>query len=305
MPGTKTQFKVGLFALSALVGVAAVVLALGLRARTVRIRYQTYFDESVQGLSVGSPVKFRGVAIGAVSDISIAPDHRQVSVGLGLERDAVRALGLASVAPDLRTQLAIQGITGVKFIEIDRGDPAKSPPPVLAFPPARNYIPSRPSLLKDLQGQLGDVTRDIPAAIEGARATFDKLGRLLDDVDRERLPARVASLADELVGATRDLRRWIADVQRAQLPDRATITLARVRDAAAKLDVQLTKLEPLMASARRASDSVGELGRSTRTSTRDLDRTIGELGDAARAFREFVDALEREPDMLIKGRRVR
>lgn len=308
MPGTKTQFKIGLFALTGLAALIAVTLALGLSTRTERVRYQTYFDESVQGLSVGSPVKYRGVGIGAISDISIAPDRRQVSVGMGIDRDAVRNLGLATLAPELRAQLVIQGITGVKFIEIDRVDPAKFRPPTLAFPPARNYIPSRPSLFKGLEGQLGGVMRDVPTLIDSGVATLDKLGRLLDDIDRERLPARTANLIDELEGTTRDLRRWIADVQRARLPANAALTLAELRQLTGKLDATLAKLgdlDALIASAKRASDSFGELGRSTRSSTRDLDRTIGELGEAARAVRDFVDALEREPDMIVKGRRTK
>ena len=42
--------------------------------------YVTYFDESVQGLQVDSIVKFRGVDIGTVRKIGVAPDQRLVEV---------------------------------------------------------------------------------------------------------------------------------------------------------------------------------------------------------------------------------
>ncbi|HUJ59407.1 MAG TPA: hypothetical protein VLX92_12970, partial [Kofleriaceae bacterium] len=57
----------------------------------------------------------------------------------------------------------------------------------------------------------------------------------------------------------------------------------------------------LATSARRASDTIDEVGRRTLESTDDLARTLRELGDAARAVRTFVDELERDPDMLVKG----
>ena len=81
-----------------------------------------YFDESVQGLDVGSPVKFRGVTVGDVSDITIAPDHRHVQVTSDIYVDALRRLGIGRArAPPkggsstrcLRMQLVSAGITGV------------------------------------------------------------------------------------------------------------------------------------------------------------------------------------------------
>ena len=57
------------------------VAVLGARSLQKEVgRYVSYFDESVQGLDVGSPVKFRGVTIGTVGGIDVAPDHRHVEV---------------------------------------------------------------------------------------------------------------------------------------------------------------------------------------------------------------------------------
>jgi len=72
MPNKKTNyFSIGLFAL---LGLALIVFGLifwGSKDRTKDVVYaETYFDESVQGLSVGSPVKYRGMQIGHVVDIA-------------------------------------------------------------------------------------------------------------------------------------------------------------------------------------------------------------------------------------------
>jgi len=66
-----TYFKVGLFVLVCAAGLVAGLLYVGadvLRGEVVRV--ETYIDESVQGLSVGSAVLHRGVNIGQVERIT-------------------------------------------------------------------------------------------------------------------------------------------------------------------------------------------------------------------------------------------
>src|SRR5690606_16643457 len=109
-----------------------------------------------------------------VSKIEIAPDLRWVAVELAIDRSAAKRLDLERPAPGLRTQLALQGITGVKFIDMDFVDPARTPPPALGFSPGRHYIPSRPSLFKGLEGRIGGATRELPALIDRTMATLDK-----------------------------------------------------------------------------------------------------------------------------------
>jgi phospholipid/cholesterol/gamma-HCH transport system substrate-binding protein len=75
------HWKLGLFILLALGVMIGTLFWLGAqRFQRMSFPAVTYFDESVQGLDVGSPVKFRGVTVGTVSDITIAPDHRHVQV---------------------------------------------------------------------------------------------------------------------------------------------------------------------------------------------------------------------------------
>jgi phospholipid/cholesterol/gamma-HCH transport system substrate-binding protein len=132
------HWKLGLFVLLAVGAMLGALFWLGAR-RFHRESFQavSYFDESVQGLDVGSPVKFRGVTVGTVRDITIAPDHRHVQVIADLYVDALVRLGLSTrapesaeefIAPSLRVQLASVGITGVRFIQADFFDPERYPP---------------------------------------------------------------------------------------------------------------------------------------------------------------------------------
>ena len=126
MMAPANHFKLGLFVLFGIIAVVFAAAALGANAlRRDTMVYHTYFNESVQGLEIGSPVKYRGVPIGTISAIDMAPDRRHVGVSLELYTKELKRLGLTTestggvvgtrftIPDDLRTQLASQGITGV------------------------------------------------------------------------------------------------------------------------------------------------------------------------------------------------
>ena len=82
MAATRTNYwKIGLFVAA---GVMATVIAFfWIGANRLNRRWSprvTYFDESVQGLDVGAPLKMRGVTVGSVLEITLAPDQRLVEV---------------------------------------------------------------------------------------------------------------------------------------------------------------------------------------------------------------------------------
>ena len=301
-----THLKLGILALLALVAALATAFGLGIHAlRTASVEYHTYFDESVQGLDLGSPVKYRGVRIGRVSQIDIAPDRQHVDVVLAVASSQAQRLGIAESAPGLRAQLASQGVTGVKFIDLDFFDPATNPPPVLGFVPARRYVPARASLIKGLIDNLEAVGPRLPVLADRLDETLAKISRLADDLTTEQVARRVATAADEAAALAVDARRLVRRVDGARLDEQGRVALQRAADAATRIDELASRLGELpgfVTSAHRAADAVRELERSTRGSTAELERTLQELADAARSVRELADQLQRDPDMLVKGR---
>jgi paraquat-inducible protein B len=278
MMASVSHLKLGILFLAAVVATTAIVFALGLR-RAPSDTYHAYFDESVQGLEVGALVKYRGVKIGQVSGFTIAPDGRHVDVELSIERDRAKRVGLEQMSPAVRAQLAILGITGLKIIDLDVVDPAEVPPPVLPFPPKQPYIASHPSLLTGIQRGLQSTTERVPELVDRAISTLERMEAVLDQVHDDRLSQRIAALADSATKAVDSLER-----------------------ALRRFDRVGRRLDGVLVSARRASDALGDAGQATRTSATELGRTIRDLGDAARTVRRFFKALERQPDMLLKGR---
>ncbi len=302
---TATQVRLGLFTLLTGAALVAVALALGWSlTRQERVAFHTYFDETVQGLEIGAPVRYRGVQVGTVKHIDVAPDRQLVEVELSLLASNVKRLGLENVPPNARTQLGTQGITGVKYVDIDFFDPKLNPPPVLGFTPGENYIPAAPSLLKGLADNLEAVGPRLPKIAEEAENALASARKLLDDLADQRVATRLGDAFDEVDQAAGELRRFARSANDEKLASRTGATVDDARRALAKLDAAIERLggeAGVLAGANKATDSIAELGRTAQGSAEQLPRTLRDVDEAAQALREFLRSLERDPAMLVKG----
>jgi phospholipid/cholesterol/gamma-HCH transport system substrate-binding protein len=184
------KLRVGIFVLAAIgIGLAAAIWLGASRYLTDEEQAVTYFSESVQGLDPGAAVKFRGVPAGRVEHISIAPDDVLIEVVMSLRSSfADRMLK----DPDLRAQLQLSGITGLRYVEIDRhkGD-ALLKSPELSFKPPYPLIPSTPSQFKAVTEALQDIYNkvinvDLAGISSDMRATLQAADQVLRD-DRSRI----------------------------------------------------------------------------------------------------------------------
>jgi paraquat-inducible protein B len=300
MSAPSNPFKLGLFVILGIAAVFAIAISLGIhRMHKETVDYTTYFNEAVQGLDVGAPVKFRGVTIGHVADIAIAPDHRMVEVTSDLIVDDIVRLGLGEaggigkktrilVPPDLRVQLGTQGITGVKFLTIDFFDPKSNPPPVLTFQPPDRYIPAATSLFKNLEETVSKAMDRLPELVDATVAIVARVDRLVAVLEHENVGDKVAQAVAHADQVLTSLDRTLKSIDRQNIPARAAATLDELHGAIANMNKVL--------------DVFGEVGKNTSGATRDLDDTLRDVRDAADSIRRLGDALERDPDMLIKGR---
>jgi paraquat-inducible protein B len=261
-----------LLAFSAALLIGLVLLLTGDRWHTGHA-YETYFRESVQGLDIGAPVKYRGVTLGHVTGIGLVsavygatadeqvmdPTYRLIVVRFKVDPRRIGKLPdtETAVRTGLRAKLANQGLTGVMFLELDFLSPSKYPVQAVPWTPLDDYIPSVPSTFAQVQDMVTDV-----------------LGRL-DTID-------YAGLIKNLDGLVSDLRHEMAsggDVHAAL--DQARQTIA---DAQARIDA--ADIPALSAQLRRTGDAVSQLAQGG--PTRDL---VAQTRAAVARLPKLIDGL--------------
>lgn len=289
---------------------------------------ETYIRESVQGLEVGSPVRYRGVSVGRVTQIGLASaEYRRpegepfaASFQLVVVRFAVN-LGRVGDIPSLddavklglRARLSSQGITGVSYIELDFLDSARNEPlRTLPWEPKYPWVPSVPSTVAQVQSaaemvmrQLQDIDfatlfgninglaaelRDQVKAAEVARAVHEAT-ELLADFRRTLEHADIPGVLGEIRTTTMTLRETVnsPDVRNAL----ASLAAAAqdLRRTAARLPGTITQLD---AGVRGVRSTTGDLQADLAPVLRDLRATTSNL-------RETTEALRRSPSQAILG----
>ena len=169
METDKHYFFEGLFIIVFSVAAAIFAVWLGSTGRHDDVLYRIHFPDSVSGLVTGDPVKFRGVDVGTVKSMSIDPDNsRLVRVDVRLRKET-------PVKTDTRASLALKGITGVVFIELNGGDPAAKT--LLAVTP-EGEVPEIPSEKTGFKAMLDD----LPKVVKKFTAIEDQIKKVVTDV---------------------------------------------------------------------------------------------------------------------------
>ena len=245
-------WKIGLLvSLTLATGVAALFYLGARRLSRDRVERVSYFDESVQGLEIGAPVKMRGVTIGVVKDITIAPDHRLVQVTADIYVDAMVRLGLGtrseiksyqSDSPqDLRVKLATTGVTGVKFLLVDFF-PDAAPPPPLSFEAPRGYLPSTPSTLKNMEESFNSLSGSLPEALAAFTEMTRTVERQVGALDVAASQAAMVETLEALEGTVKRLDALLEEAQAANLVESVTQDLDALREGLWKADRLLDQL---------------------------------------------------------------
>ena len=198
-----TYVSIGAFVVTAtfLAIVAAIVLG-AFSFNQHKILLETYLEGTVQGVSPGSPVKYRGIPVGQVEKVGAAwrsyktPETKEgiraghyarivFSIVPGdMEKDNRIEKDLqAQINQGMRVSLKSQGITGGMFLDIDY---YRTPPPMLPVPwePKYEYIPSVPSFTKTMTDALLLVAKDfgkLGALADSALKLIDEMGETVGD----------------------------------------------------------------------------------------------------------------------------
>jgi len=150
-------------------------------------KYTIYFDESVSGLNLNAPVKYRGIAIGKVVKLQINPQNsEQVKVIINILRSS-------PINETTAAKLTAQGITGLTYINLIQGKNKAAPLKILD---GQEYpvIKTVPSLFVNIENSLGDVTNQLSS-------TLNRTDQLLGEKNQKQfhlLLKKTASIMDKV-----------------------------------------------------------------------------------------------------------
>ncbi len=314
------HWKLGLFVLSGLMLGLLALFWLGSTRLRVTVPAVTYFDESVQGLEIGSAVKLRGVTIGTVEKISLAPDRRHIRVLCAIYEDCTHEIGLSPQhrldedstllwPQDLRMSIASGGITGIKFLQVDFVDPRQDPPPPLPFTPEQNYVPSMTSTLKSIEDPLVRAANALPQVLEDMHVTLQQVQQTLTDLKLPELGSDLHLLVQTLDRTLAELKvtELRGDVQSlirtgGETLQRTDQWIARLQSEDGPIERLAVSIESTLEVLRQevAKAAVGGISETIRMTSKEIGAAASSINDGALAFRTDASRLaaELETDLV-------
>jgi phospholipid/cholesterol/gamma-HCH transport system substrate-binding protein len=202
-------------------------------------------------------------------------------------------------------QLESAGITGVKFISIDFFDVKDNPPPALPFPVQPNYIPAAASTMKNLEDAVVKAVNRFPEIADQLVLVTTRVNHLLETIDNEKIPQEASTTLRQASHLLATLEGTAKQADVGALSAEARRAIGGMNGAIAHLDALLTKAggeRGLLASAQRATDSIGDLAGGAKGVSEELGDTLRGLREAADSIQRLSEALDTDSDMLLKGR---
>lgn len=287
MAQRQASLRVGLLLAASLAMVVGIVLALtGNRLADGRA-YESYFRESVQGLDVGAPVKFRGVTLGRITNIGLVsakygatadeqvmdPQYRLIVVRYKIDPKKIGRLPATAdaVKSGLRAHLASQGLTGVMYLELDFVDPANYPTMSVPWQPQDEYIPSIPSTIAQVQDTITNIARKLDAI--DFQSLFGHVDGLIASLQAELQPGGHANSA--IIDAQATIAALRRQIEGADLPGLSAQFKATGASLQALADGQKTRQS--VAAARDALEKLPPLIATLDRTARDTDRSLADL----------------------------
>jgi paraquat-inducible protein B len=328
---------VGTFFLGALALAIAAIALFGSGALFAdRRNYVLYFEGSVAGLQLGSPVTYRGVRVGSVTDIrlildadalvalipvyiQLEPERIELSAGRADDRVMMPAL----IEKGLRGQLVSTSfVTGQLAVDLQfhPGTPAK----LVGAERTRIEIPTVPSRMAELtrkleQLPLEELISSGVDALQGIKTLVERpeLASAIGDAGQMMVELKtvISRIGPDVAAAAGDMRIAMAEIASAAgkadqqivpLSQEAQGALRQVRESVTKLEVALNstlaRAGPMLTEIAQAADSVEKLTTPQSRLIVELLATLREFQTGARSIKTLADTLDRNPEALLRGK---
>jgi phospholipid/cholesterol/gamma-HCH transport system substrate-binding protein len=297
--GSKINYAlVGLFVIvlgAAWLGIS-LWLALG-DFRTDYTTYHVYMNESVSGLYIDAPVKYRGVEIGEVRRIELNPANpEQVQLTLSIKTSV-------PIREDTVAVLAVKGLTGIAFVDLKGGSRSS---PLLKVKRGQRFpvIRSGPSFFARLDTTGSELVANL-------NSLANRLGELLDDDDRRKIRDILADVK-QITGALarRDSELEEIVIKAAELFEAGAMASGQFQPLLLQLHQTAQAFEIMAQRITVASDGITRYVENSGAGLQQFSQqTLPEIGALVSEFRQLADTLqaigqklEEDPRVLLYGR---
>jgi phospholipid/cholesterol/gamma-HCH transport system substrate-binding protein len=307
MKSNAHYFRIGLFVLIVLILLTAGLLLVSSDVfRGNRFLVETYIDESVQGLGIGTALLHRGVAIGRIEKVTFVPQEypmdtkspeyakfsRYVMLVMSVEKKhfsdmgqlpaQIEAMIRQQVNSGLRLKLSYQGITGIAYIEADYLDPVRNPQLAVPWKPKYIYIPSTKSLITSFTQAVDSVFQrlekiDFPAI-------FTQLDTTLISIQTAVKEAKMAELRQSATEMMDQLQQTLREVETTLKPSDPNVPAANIADTVAQLDRNLRQIENLVS-----------------THQDDIDTILSDFKTISSNLKQLSEQLKTDPAQLLRS----
>ncbi len=312
------KIRLGIFMAAGLtVLVGGVIVLAGLKLVEGRDEYTVRYKDtgvSLNGLEVGSPVKYSGIQVGRVEEVRIDPaDVSVILVELSLDEDT-------PVAEDSVANLGSQGITGLKFIELSRGSSrARVREPGEDIPPGSSMFDNLAQKADQIAGKV-EVVLDRVAALATPEMA-ERVSSLLKSSDEflitlngvlEDNRESLKTLAVQVSATSEQLRQLSVELattaKRANgLLAEATVLLRNAKDTPVALNgflqqgTAVLKQSQVLLGPEGLQRTMARVNSIMAQTQHQIIETIGLFREAAENANAFTEKIRDDPSLLLLG----
>jgi phospholipid/cholesterol/gamma-HCH transport system substrate-binding protein len=288
---------VGVFvlALSAVLIIAILWLAVGAGSKKHYDLYMAIVNESVAGLNVDASVKYLGVDVGKVRTIELNPsDPQEVQLIFAIAKGT-------PIKEDTEAVLKTQGLTGIAYVELRGGTPDSQP--LVAGPGQYPVIRTRPSLSARLENVLTTVLANLDRTAANVNALFDDEN--LAEV--KKILVNTSQVMNTIAAQKTEIASLIANA--AKTADQTARAAAHIDPMLARISKSADALEKMANETTLAATSTKKTAREVGTGVRqftgetlpEVERLLGELNALSASLRHLSDQTDNNPSSLLRG----
>ena len=327
MSNSKNLAAIGVFVIVGIIlSIVGIVALTSGSLFSTKMSGVTFFNETVTGLNVGAPTKFKGVIIGKVTEVGfqITPDSRESWIRVEFEVDIDQAISLGaeggfdtqaeiseSIRNGLRANLATESmVTGIRYIELEYDFGATEP---IFFNEKEGFIeiPSTPSALAGLAESMTEVVArvgaiDLPAITQDIMQLLEIAKRRTEALDVEGLSTQLKSTlsATEELLRSAEIRNSLTALEEtlASIEELSDAMNRRTQPVIAHMDSAAVALDATLKATQGILENVEAMTAPESAFRYETEGAMREMAAMARSLRFLADELERNPGSLLRGK---